>query len=112
MKAKGIVAIKGSEIFIIFIKINKEVYFNFGTNDWFTIEDFTNLHRHSNPKIKRHAESPKFKKDYKETLEVIETSKDYLEMNDRFVKDFKKDRGFRIKEFNLEVEDGATSFKW
>ena len=33
-------------------------------------------------------------------------------MNDRFVKDFKKDRGFRIKEYNLEVEDGATSFKW
>jgi len=112
MKAKTIIAVKGQEIFIILIKENKECWFNFGTKDFFSIEDFKNLHKHPNSKIKHYATTPKFKKDYKQTENVINTSKDYLEINRKFIKDFKKDRGFKIKEQDLEVDENAKSFKF
>lgn len=109
MKAKTLMSVKGGEIFIILIREDMKCYFNFGTNDWFGMEDFQNLHKHSNAKIKHYAESPKFKRDYKETIDVIETSKDYKEIYNRFYRDFKKDRGNRIKGGDIEIENGATS---
>lgn len=112
MKAKAILTTKGREIFFIIVKENKDCLFNFGTNDWFTLEDFGNLHKHPNPKIKRHASTPKFKKDYKKTLEVVESSEDYLEIIQKFIKDFKKDRGIKIKEFDLEVDENRKDFKF
>ena len=111
MKAKTLISTKGSEIFIILIREDMKCYFNFGTNDWFSIEEFKNLRKHPKAKLRHYAESPKFKRDYKETVDAINTSKNYIEIHDRFMKDFKQDRGQRIKSGDIEIEDGATSFQ-
>lgn len=108
MKSKVIVANKGNEIFIILVKENMECHFNFGTNDFFSLEDFKNLKKHPNRKLKHYAESPKYKKDLKETLDVVNNSKDYIEMCERFKKDFKSDRSYRIKEYDMELDKDAT----
>lgn len=110
MKARGIFTIKGGEIIAILIKENRECYFNFGTNDWFSFEEFQNLHKHPNPKIKKHSESPKFRKDLKVTEKVIREGKDYVDICNKFQRDFKKDRGIRIKIIEMELDENATSF--
>lgn len=104
LKANFITINKGHDLIVILVREDKRVYFNFGSEDWI---DFTKMGRLDikNEKYQNFIKSKKFKKNYEETKNVIDTSKDYKEITQRFIKDFKKDRGSRVllNEAELEV---------
>lgn len=105
MKATFIVIRKNPEIITIFVREDKKVLFNFGSDIWINFLDMKNqdkLHtdRGKNKKYKEWVESKKFKKDYNETIEVMKNN-DYHEVVNKFIHDFKKDR---VPVFQQEVE--------
>ncbi|HKL23633.1 MAG TPA: hypothetical protein VJ895_02680 [Candidatus Nanoarchaeia archaeon] len=110
-KAVFLTIVKGKELTLLLIKENKKVFMCFGDDNWFNFQELRNLKGLSylKPSAKRKYEewinSKKFKKDYKETEEVIENAVNYEEIIEKFIKDFKKDRGNRIWRNDTEIDD-------
>jgi len=96
MKASFIIVKKTPEIITILVREDKKVLFNFGSEIWI---DFFDIHKSEklttdkgkNKKFKEWIDSKKFKKDYQETLEVIENN-EYEDIVKKFIHDFKKGR--------------------
>jgi len=101
-KANFLTITKGNDIQIIVIREDKKCFICFGDDNFFDIEKLNKLKKikFKSPRIQKKYEgwinSKSFKKNFKETLEVINKSKNYNEITEKFIKDYKKDRGNRI----------------
>lgn len=110
LNAHILTILKGNEIQVIVIREDKKCFISFGDENFFDIENLNNLKniQKLSPKAKRRYEewinSKKFKKDFNETIEVINNSKDYSEITEKFIKDYKKDRGNRIIKQDVELD--------
>ncbi|MCM8786849.1 MAG: hypothetical protein NC935_02215 [Candidatus Omnitrophica bacterium] len=96
LKANFLTILKGSNLIVILIREDKKVLFNFGSEEWF---DFYSLYNYDG-----FIKNNKFKEDFEETKEVIEKAKDYNEITEKFIKDFKADRGNKIVLNRAELE--------
>jgi hypothetical protein len=108
LKANFLTILKGNSLIVILIREDKKVFFNFGDETWIDFDKLGKLNI-KNQRYKEYIESPKFKKQYKDTENIIKKSKDYLEITEKFKKDFKKDRSNKItiNPAELEVKDNA-----
>jgi hypothetical protein len=106
LKANWLTIKKGKDMKMILIREDKKVMFNFGSEEWIDFNLMGNMDI-KNQKYQEHIKSPNFKKNYLETKKVIEISKDYEEITQKFIKDFKNDRGNRIwlNTSEMEVKD-------
>jgi len=110
MYATFIVIKKNPEVITIFVREDKKVLFNFGSDIWIDflkIKDSDTLHSNKgkNKKFREWANSSKFKKNYAETLNVI-NNYGYKVIVDKFYRDFKKDRVPIIKR-EVEIDPDA-----
>ncbi|MFW6130341.1 MAG: hypothetical protein ACOC56_04080 [Atribacterota bacterium] len=110
MYATFIIVRKKPEIITIFVREDKKVLFNFGSDIWIDflkIKDSDTLHSNKgkNKKFRKWVDSPKFKKNYSETLKII-NNYGYKMIVDKFYKDFKKDRVPIIKR-EVEIDPDA-----
>jgi len=108
LKASFIVVIKKNEITNILVREDKRVWLNFGSDLWIEFQDLVNqkIFTNDSAKNKRYLNwinSPKFKRDYKQTIEVINNS-DWDGITKKFIADFKKDRGNRIWRQDIELD--------
>ena len=88
---------KGGELYFILIMEDKRVFLNFGDDNWFNVRELDNLKQLKDKrKYQQYLRSKKFKKNIAETIEIMDNSKDYEEITQKFIKDFKKDRGNKI----------------
>lgn len=110
LKAAFLSIVKGQDITILLVREDKKVFICFGDEKWFDFEQIPKLGNISKltEKAKRKYESwiksKSFKRNYRETMEVVETSSDYEEIIQKFIKDFKKDRGNRIWRNDVEID--------
>lgn len=102
IKVSFIVVKKGSDLITILVREDKKVMFNFGSEEWIDFDRMGSLDI-KNQKYRRYIENPKFKKNHKETGEVI-LNNDYKGIVEHFYKDFKKDRGNLIKVMGQEAD--------
>lgn len=105
MKATFIVVRKNPEVITILVREDKKVWFNFGSDIWinfFDIPKSENFHKNKgkNKKFQNWIQSKDFKKNYQETIDVI-NNYSYKVIVDKFHRDFKKDR---VPIFMQEVE--------
>lgn len=104
MKATFITILKGSQFTSILVREDKKVLMNFGDENFFEFETLNKVKGLSdNKKYKQWIESKKFKKDWAETMKVINTN-DYEGIIQKFIKDFKTDRGNRIIRNDVEID--------
>jgi len=107
MRASFIVIRKSQELTTILVREDKLVMINFGSSDWFNFRELKDIKGLKNNKsIKKYLQwinSKRFKRNYKETIEILENN-DYEEVVKKFIKDFKKDRGNRIIRQDVEIE--------
>jgi hypothetical protein len=103
LKADFITITKGHDLKVILVREDKYVSFNFGSEDWI---EFARMGRMDikNQKYQNFIKDKNFKKNYKQTQDVINNSKDYKEITQTFIKDFKKDRGNKILLNETEME--------
>jgi len=96
---------KGGELYFILIMEDKRVFLNFGDDNWFNVRELDNLKQLKDKrKYQQYLRSKKFKKNIEETIEIMDNSKDYEEITQKFIKDFKKDRGNRIIRNDAEID--------
>jgi len=96
---------KGGELYFILIMEDKRVFLNFGDDNWFNVRELDNLKQLKDKrKYQQYLRSKKFKKNIAETIEIMDNSKDYEEITQKFIKDFKKDRGNRIIRNDAEID--------
>lgn len=108
MKAAFISVIKTGQFTSILVREDKKVWMNFGDDNFFAFETLNNVKGlKDNKKYKAWIESKKFKKDWSETMKVIETN-DYEGIIQKFIHDFKKDRGNRIIRNDVEIDPDKT----
>jgi hypothetical protein len=95
---------KGNDLFTILVREDKKVMFNFGSEEWIDFDKMGKLNI-KNQKYVRYVENPRFKKDRKETEEIIKNN-DYKGIVSAFYRDFKKDRGnmITIQEQEADVD--------
>jgi len=97
MKGTFIVVRKKPEVITILVREDKKVWFNFGSDLWIdffdipTSTEFHNKDKGKNKKFKDWVNSKDFKRNYQETIDVI-NNYSYKIIVDKFVRDFKKDR--------------------
>jgi len=95
----------GGELYFILIMEDKRVFLNFGDDNWFNVRELDNLKQLKDKrKYQQYLRSKKFKKNIAETIEIMDNSKDYEEITQKFIKDFKKDRGNRIIRNDAEID--------
>jgi len=105
IKARTITILKGNTLIMILVREDKEVFLNFGSEDWIDFKKIFEMKKKiKHQKYQEWIENPRQKKNFKETMEVIEKSKDYMEICEHFHKDFRKDRSARIAINDLEME--------
>lgn len=108
MKATFLSIIKKHDFTAILIREDKKVFMNFGDDNFFDFEEMNNIKGlERKRKYKDWLESKKFKKDWQETMEVIKNN-GFEEIIQKFIKDFKKDRGNRIIRNDLEIDPTKT----
>lgn len=96
---------KGGELYFILIMEDKRVFLNFGDDNWFNVRELDNLKQLKDKrKYQQYLRSKKFKKNIAETIEIMDNSKDYEEITQKFIKDFKKDRGNKIIRNDAEID--------
>lgn len=96
---------KGGELYFILIMEDKRVFLNFGDDNWFNVRELDNLKQLKDKrKYKQYIKSKKFRKNIAETIEIMDNSKDYEEITQKFIKDFKKDRGNKIWRNDAEID--------
>jgi len=96
---------KGGELYFILIMEDKRVFLNFGDDNWFNVRELDNLKQLKDKrKYQQYLRSKKFKKNIEETIEIMDNSKDYEEITQKFIKDFKKDRGNKIIRNDAEID--------
>lgn len=109
LKAGFLMIMKKQQVTNILVREDRRVWINFGSDMWIDflkIKETENLvpDTSKNRKYLDWINSKKFQKDYQETLNVINNSEDWNMIIEKFVKDFKKDRGNRIIRQDLEVD--------
>lgn len=96
---------KGGEIYFILVMEDKKVFINFGDDNWFDVKKIHNIKElKGKKKYEKYLSSKSFRKNIKETVETIDSSKDHLEIVEKFIKDFKKDRGNKIIKNEVEID--------
>lgn len=108
MKAAFITIIKKSQFTAILVREDKKVWFNFGDDNWFEFEKMGNIKGiNKTKKYKAYLESNKFKKNWKETMETIRNNS-YENIINKFIKNFKSDRGNRILRNDVEIDPNKS----
>lgn len=102
IKVSFIIIKKGNDLFTILVREDKKVMFNFGSEEWIDFEKIGKLNI-KNMKYNKYIENPRFKKDKKETEEIIKNN-NYKGIVNAFYKDFKKDRGNMITILEQEAD--------
>lgn len=108
MKAAFITIVKAKQFTSILVREDKKVWINFGDDNWFEFETLNKVKKlDRTKKYKDWLESKKFKKDWAETMKIIENNT-YEEVVKKFIKDFKKDRSNRILRNDVELDENKT----
>lgn len=102
IKLTFIIIKKGHDLITILVREDKKVMFNFGSEEWIDFDRMGSLDI-KDQKYRRYIENPKFKKNHKETEEVIKNN-EYKEIINHFYKDFKRDRNNLIKVIEQEAD--------
>ncbi len=96
---------KGAEIYFILVMEDKRVFLNFGDENWFNVRELGNLDQLKHKKkYKRYIQSKQFRKNIEETLEIMDNSNDSEEIIQKFIKDFKRDRGNKVWRNDAEID--------
>jgi len=108
MKATFLTIVKSNQFTAILVREDKKVWINFGDDNWFEfskLNQVKGLEKHK--QYKEWIESKKFKKSFKETMEII-NNKTFEEVIQSFIKDFKQDRSNRIIRNDVEIDPNKT----
>lgn len=108
MKATFLTIVKSNQFTAILVREDKKVWINFGDDNWFEFEKLNQvkgLEKHK--QYKEWIESKKFKKSFKETMEIINNNT-FEEVIQSFIKDFKQDRSNRIIRNDVEIDEKIT----
>lgn len=108
MKAAFLTIVKSNQFTAILVREDKKVWINFGDDNWFEfsrLNQVKGLEKHK--QYKEWIDSKKFKKSFKETMEIIENN-DYENIITKFIKDFKKDRSNKIWRNDVEIDETKT----
>ncbi|MFW6130840.1 MAG: hypothetical protein ACOC56_06600 [Atribacterota bacterium] len=109
LKASFLMIVKKGQNTNILIREDRKVWINFGSDLWINflkIKETKNLTKDKakNKQYIKWINSKKFKKDYKETIDVINNSSDWDEITKKFIQDFKKDRSNKIWRQDIELD--------
>lgn len=97
---------KNDKIYLFMISKDKDVVINFGSEHWIPFLELFELEDEIDDKAYHdYINDPKNKKNYKETKEVINNSSDFTEIAKKFYRDFRTDRGNRIR---IDLVEGET----
>jgi hypothetical protein len=108
MKASFLTIVKSNQFTSVLIREDKKVWINFGDDNWFEFEKLNNIKvLEDKKKYRDWLQSKKFKKNFTETIEIINNNY-YEEIVSSFIKDFKKDRSNRIIRNDVEIDPNKT----
>lgn len=96
---------KGGEVYFVLVMEDKRIFLNFGDDNWFNVRELGDLNSlKDKKKYQKYIESKDFKKNIRETLEIMDSSKNSEEIIQKFIKDFKKDRGNKVWRNDAEID--------